>query len=117
MSNYKISNRAFINDANYRIMLFIDDKLRKEGFVVNSSEYNNKYNLIFEEMTKKISLERVLSMIENLYNALFENAFAESIEVVNKRIQEEFNKEESHDKTESAENETDEIITTENADD
>ena len=78
-ANYRISTRAFINDANYRIYLYISDKLHNLNYDPKNDKYTEIYDRLFDEIVKRAPINKVLQMIEDGYNRLFDNAYEDYI--------------------------------------
>ena len=75
MTNYKISQRALINDANYRLMLFINDKLRENNIEYNTDEFNGKFDFMFDEITKQIKITELFEKLDEVYVKTFTDAY------------------------------------------
>ena len=72
----RISPRAYMSDASFRIMKFLESKLKTEDGHIDDDQYELIYNL----MIREIPASKVLERIEQLYKELFEETYNKVID-------------------------------------
>ena len=73
-----ITPRAYISDACYRLMKFLENKLKDENGNIDDEKYDVYYKLI----TDGIPIGEILRRIEQVYSDVFEEAFTNASKLI-----------------------------------
>ena len=75
----RISNRAYMNDASYRIMKYLEAKLTDADGKID----DEKYDKLFAIMTGNMSVQLIISKLDKMYEDLFDKQYDNAVKLLN----------------------------------